>query len=309
MRLARDSTRNDPPALWLHGVPGARMGGSLPPEGHVSKPADTLLDLILPRHHRGAWALVGATIVLLTGLLWLSPASPAALGRADAMLGRGDADRAAKIYDAVAVQNPWPASREEALYRGALVYALDLGDTDTARKRLHRLVEMGEPIRAADGWEQIGHLRLSEDQPRAASRAFRNAWEVAPEAPRASKRLQWAARSRYEAGDVRAADRTWRELAEAYPDRRGFALLARAELRLAEGDAEAALSLYEQATEALVDPHQLAVAHLGVSACLERLGDLDGALAAIEIGDLPADVLEVRRQSLRTRSALSNGAL
>jgi len=277
--------------------------------GPVPKHAESLLDLIVPRHHQGTWVLLTLALAGLTALLWVSPASPAALGRADAMLGRGELPDAAQAYDAIAMDSPWARTRQEALYRGALVYALDLGDTDTARRRLHRLVELGDPVRAADGWEQIGHLRLGEQHPRAAGRAFHSAWEVAPDAPRAADRLAWAARARGEAGDTKVADRLWQDLAAGYPDHRGAALLGRAEIALGDGNPEAALSLYEDASSSLSDNDLLPVAHLGISACLERLGDLDGALAAIEAGDLPADVFASRRQSLRTRSAASNGNL
>src|SRR5690606_24846981 len=116
-------------------------------------------------------------------------------------------------------------------------------------------------------------------------------------------------RARSEAGDQRVADRIWRELGEGYPRYLGSSLMARAELLLSEGDPQGALSLYEAAIAELSDPHVVAVARLGSAACLERLGDLDGALAAIEYGDLPADVLHARRQGLRTRSAMSNGDL
>lgn len=253
--------------------------------------------------------LLGLTFAGFAVLLWMSPASPAALGRADALLGRGEVKAAADTYDAIAVDSPYPDARQEALYRGALVYALDLGDTDAARKRLHRLVELGEPAHAADAWEQIGQLCLDESHPRAAGRAFQNAWEIAPKAPRAAERLEWAARARADAGDTATADQLWRDVADSYHDERGTALLSRAEIALGDGNAEAALSLYEEANRTVTEPRLRSVAHLGISACLERLGDLDGALAAIGTGDLPADVLASRRQSLRTRSELSNGNL
>ncbi len=278
--------------------------------GHgLTHRSESLMDLIFPRKHRGAWGIGGLAVAFVAAVLWVSPASPVALGRADAHLSRGEPAEAARGYDAIAVHSPFHGARQEALYRSALVHALDLGDTETARKRLHRLVELGGPLRAADAWEQIGHLRLEEGQPRAAGRAFRNAWEVAPRAGRAAERLQWAARARSEAGDLRAAERIWRELGEGYRRYAGSALLARAELLLGENDPQGALALYEQAVDSLTDPHLLAVARLGSAACLERLGDLDGALAAIEYGDLPSDVLQARRQGLRTRSALSNGDL
>lgn len=264
----------------------------------------SLVDLLIPHRHRRAWAAVAVLLTVGAGVLWASPASPTALSRADAALGRGDASAAARVYDAVALHSPWPAARTEALYRGALVYARDLGDTETARRRLHILVEQGDSARAADGWEEIGHLRLDEEQPRAAARAFRNAWEVAPQDPRAGARLALAARARTDAGDLESADRLWMEVATANPDMRGHALLARAEIHLADGDAEAALGLYEEASRTLHDWDQLTVARLGMVTCLERLGDLEGALATIDGVDLPADVIEARRAGLRARQSL-----
>lgn len=270
----------------------------------MSSVGESLLDLLIPHRHRRLWAGVAVLLAVGAVVLWASPASPTALSRADALIGQGDAPSAARVYDAIALHSPWRGARTEALYRGALVYARDLGDTDTARTRLHILVEQGDSARAAAAWEEIGHLRLDEGQPRAAARAFRNAAEVAPEQSRAGQRLALAARARTEAGDLQSADRLWVEVAAVAPALRGQALLARAEIHLGDGDAEAALGLYEEASRTLHDWDQLTVARLGMVTCLERLGDLEGALATIDVVDLPSDVIEARRAGLRARQSL-----
>jgi len=270
----------------------------------LSSVAESLVDLLIPHRHRRLWAGVAVLLGVGAAVLWASPASPTALSRGDALLGKGDPSAAARVYDAVALHSPWRSARTEALYRGAVVYARDLGDTETARTRLHILVEQGDSGRAAAAWEEIGHLRLDEDQPRAAARAFRNAWEVAPDDSRAGQRLALAARARTDAGDLQSADRLWVEVGGVDVSLRGQALLSRAEIHLADGDAEAALGLYEEATRTLHDWDQLTVARLGMVTCLERLGDLEGALATIDGVDLPPDVIEARRAGLRARQSL-----
>jgi TolA-binding protein len=245
----------------------------------------------------------------LVVVLWFSPVSPVAIGRADALLGQGDALAAAQAYDRVAKQNPWRRLRQEALYKGALVYALELRDSEGSRDRLMRLVRQGDTRRAAEAWQAIGHLRLDEGDIRAAAQAFENAWAVDPAAPVAADRLELCARSRAEGGQTMAADRIWQRVEQEYPERSATALLARGEMRLAEGDVEGALDLYQRAEKAAADGDVAVVARLGAATCLERMGDLDQALVAIDSLDLPDELLEARRQGILARHAKSAGAL
>lgn len=275
----------------------------------MSKRSNSLAQLLFPRVSHAGWVLWAVGLVVLAVVLWLSPASPTALGRADAMAGRGDVASAANAYDAVALHSPFARQREEALYRGALVYAMDLSDTQTARTRLQQLAQMGRPERAAVAWEQIGHLAMDDGHPREAAVAFRKAWEIDRNAARAPDRLELAARARSVVGDPVATERAWLTLEREVPERRARGLMARAEQRLASGDAEGALTLYEDAVRTALDPDMAAVARLGAATCLERMGDLDQAIVAIDGAELPDGVLRTRRHGMQVRSAMSNGEL
>lgn len=269
---------------------------------------DHLIELLFPGRSRATWFLGTIGLVAVAALLWMTPVSPAALGRADAHLGQGDAPEAAHAYDEISEQNPWADTRQEALYRSAMVHAMDLGDTEAARGRLHRLAALGGVTRAAEAWESIGRLRLDEGHPRAASRAFVNAWEVDPDAARAVQRLEAAARARTEIGDVHMALKLWRRLEREHPEHRDAGLVARAQIALAQGEAADALGLFDEAARLSENPELVTVARLGVATCLERMGDLDEALAAMDSLDLPEDVLEARKEGLRVRHAMSVGS-
>lgn len=271
----------------------------------------SILALLVPRLSRGTWTMIGVGLAVVVVVVWLSPASPVALGRADALLGRGDAVAAARLYDSVALHNPWAAKRREALYRGAMVYATDLGDSRTARERLHQLAQSSDTsgdlagaARAADAWEAIGHLLVDERSFGAAAQAFQTSWDLAPSAPDASRRLERAARARREAGDLEGAERTWKLLGQRYPQRRGTSLVSRGSIRLVSGDVSGALRLYDQAERITEDPWVAEVARLGAATCLERLGNLDEAIAVIDSLDLPEGVAEARREGIRARAAV-----
>lgn len=243
----------------------------------------------------------GAFVTVL--LVWTTPMSPAALGRADAALGLGDPRQAAERYDAVAAFNLMPSIREEALYRASMVYAVDLRDPVEARKRLERLLRKSpEGERLAEVYDTIGHLAIEvERRPDAAARAFLGAYEAAPRHPRGAERLTAAARARGEAGDTEGAADLWDLAQKRFPELRTQALLAHGELRLSVGDAEGALPLYILATESAQEAGQKAVARLGAAACMERLGNLEGAISELDASDLPSEVRITRTGRLRAR--------
>lgn len=275
----------------------------------MEQPAHSLIQLLFPKASRAGWGLGMVGLAILAVVLWMSPMSPVAIGRADALLGQGDAPAAALAYDAVAAHSPWRSARREALYKGALVHALELHDAEGSRKRLRALVRSGDIRRAAGAWQAIGHLRLAEGRIRAAAQAFENAWAADPGSPMAADRLELCARAHAEAGQTLSAGRVWERVEREYPERAASALLARAELRLGDGDAEEALELYQRAEEAAEDPAVAAVARLGAATCHERMGELGQALAAIDTLDLPEELLEARRQGILARHALSSDAL
>lgn len=259
-----------------------------------------LMAVVLPIHARGA--LAGLLLAAAIGLAALTPVSPLAIGQADAALGRGDAVGAAARYDAVAAWNPVRSVRRLALRRSATVWSVELGDREAARVRLERLARSGiDGAELADTREEIGNLLLDDGQLAEAARLLAAAADADPTSPDAADRLIRAAQTLDEAGDRKGADAAWDRVADRWPERRSRAELGRAEARLASGDVESALEQYRAALKHAEDPQLAAVANLGAATCLERLGDLDQALAAIDAADLPDDVRASRARALSDR--------
>ncbi|HHO50508.1 MAG TPA: tetratricopeptide repeat protein [Deltaproteobacteria bacterium] len=242
---------------------------------------------------------------LAVSFLWYHPTSPIALWRGDVALGSGRPHNAIVAYDAVGHGHPDPAVRAEALRRSALVWAVELGRPDEARLRYEWLLPlpMDRP-RRAKVLDHLGELLVDEGRYRDAAQRLREAHDLDPGASEAGDRLVRSARAAAMAGDDPAAERTWRRLATKHPVLAARASLGRANLRLQRGDAVGALALYEGAVDTAFDPDVAAVAQLGITTCLERLGDLDSALSELHAADLPSDIQAQRASSIRARERL-----
>lgn len=264
----------------------------------------SLVRALFPGVSRAHVGGLSALVVLIAVLMWATPLSPLALSRADSALGLGDANSAAVQYDRIAALNPLPSVRQEALYRGALVWAVDLGEPEEARKRLERLVatEPGRD-RLADVQERIGQTWLDSDKPGSAARAFLRAVDADPKAPEAARRLEAAARARIQGNDVKGAISLWKRLGHDFPERLADATIAQAELALSANDAEGALTLYTDAAPLVAGSPLEAVVRFGTATCLERLGSLEEALAEIDAADLPEEVRERRAEAMKARLA------
>lgn len=236
-------------------------------------------------------------------MLWLAPVSPLAMSQGDVALGQGAPVRAARVYDAVATWTPFDATRAEALRRAAAVHAGELNDPRGSRQRLETLLaeDLTAPERA-QVLDRVGRLWLQERWPGKAAASFQMAVAVDPESPDVAARMAYAARAYGEAGRVDDANEQWTRLAEEHPGWRGRANLGRAELALAGRRVTAALALFEDVVEHGL-PEEQAAARLGISVCLEKLGDLDSALVAIDQAELPEDVRRSRTDALRARQA------
>lgn len=244
-----------------------------------------------------------AAIVLpaVLGVVWLAPVSPAALSRADVALGAGEPVRAAMVYDRVAAWTPIQGVRKRALERGAAVYSAELNDPAAARMRLQSLLEEDlDPRTYAEIQARIGALLLRERRPIRAAKAYQKSVEADPDALDAARRMARAARALGDAGYHHKAMGLWSDLLAEHPPWRGRANLGRAELHLASGEVGAALPLYEDVVIHGTADEQ-AAARLGVSVCLEKLGDLDQAIAAIDGAELPEDVRQSRANALMAR--------
>jgi len=247
-----------------------------------------------------------SAVMAVTGaFLWGSPVSPLAMWRADLLLGSGHPYQAALTYDAIASYNPMPGLRAEAMRRSALTWSVELALPREARRRLESLLR--EPMSPQDRavvLERVGHLYLEEDRPLDAARRLREAHDIAPDADGAEMRLMRSARAAAAGGDSRDADQSLRRLGRIHPAWQAKADLARADLALGDGHPAVALGLYERAAEGTTDPDEASVARLGVATCLERLGQLDQALAALDAAGLPPEVRASRERSIQERAAL-----
>ena len=112
-----------------------------------------------------------------------------------------------------------------------------------------------------------------------------------------------AAESWLAADKPNQARATWHRLMEAHPDRAGRANLGLGEIELARGRPAAALSPFQAASHT-PNAAVARAARLGLAACYERLGELDGALAELDRSMLPADVRERRVAGLRDRATI-----
>jgi tetratricopeptide (TPR) repeat protein len=247
------------------------------------------------------WALFGVGVVA-SGLWLASNMSPTALWSADAELVRGNPHLAAERYDAIAKATPFPYVRAQALERAAQVYGLELERPDLALQRwsLRLLDGVSGDDRAVIHTEQAA-LLVEDWRFHEAALAFEQAWKSAPHAEGAWHRLASAARLHASHGRAATARSLFMRLADRHPEQAGHAAVGRAELLLREGDAHGALSLYEEAETLTNDVVLQAHARLGAATCLERLGNLDEALAAIDMADLPGDVLDARREGILSR--------
>jgi tetratricopeptide (TPR) repeat protein len=246
-----------------------------------------------------------AVVLIAAGAAWTSPVSPVALWRADVMLGQGRPFAAAGIYDAVSRSNPMPGLRAQALERSALTWAVELGLPGEAARRLETRLQ--QPMSAsdrADLLERLGALLVDAGRPADAAVRLREAHDLDPSAPAAGLRLTRSARAALQAGDLALADATWRRLGRLHPELLARAELGRANIALHKNQPEDALALYESAVDHAFDPDVVAVARLGAATCLERLGDLEQALAELDEAELPPDVYSSRSEQLRARDSI-----
>jgi len=231
------------------------------------------------------------------------PAAPWALTLADHNLGAGRPGAAVAAYEAVAAHNPSVEVRNEAHRRAALVYGSQLDRPAAARRHLQAvLAATGAPAARAELLEQLGELLLDEGQPVGAAARFEMAAEALPHHPRSGQLLLRAAQVLADHRRDRQAVLLYRRVQRDHPAFGGASMVGRAQVRLRKGQIERALTLFEQAVDHTYDPDLVEVARLGRTVCLERLGDLDSALAQLEEVDLlPDDIRAERVGKLRRR--------
>jgi tetratricopeptide (TPR) repeat protein len=247
----------------------------------------------------GRWLVAG---LLAAGCAAFSPASPLALAGGDLLAGLGRPEAAVAVYDGAARWTPWRAVRRAALERAARTWSIALDDPGEARRRWEALLgEPGDPSQQADALEQLALSLFADGVEEDGILRLREAHDLAPQAPGAARRLERAATAASQLGNLEQADRLWRRLGQAHPDRFAVAELGRADVALRRGRIETALHAYQEAHRHTFDPAVAAAAKFGSSICLERLGDLEEAIADLDEAELPPRVFEERATKMRER--------
>jgi tetratricopeptide (TPR) repeat protein len=93
-------------------------------------------------------------------------------------------------------------------------------------------------------------------------------------------------------------------MGQTHPEDLGLSELGLANVALSNGDVEGALKYYENSSSHAFDSDVASVASLGAATCLERLGNLDEALAELDAADLPDDVRASRAARIKAREAI-----
>lgn len=232
--------------------------------------------------------LAGVLFVGALGLGAASPLGPFALDRADVLRARGEHEAAYAQLERVARWHPSSSVRAAAHERAARVAQLRLQSPDAARAHLEALVGLQDGDRAAQAatWHALADLleRDLGDLDDAAA-AWRMAYDLDPLAEAAAERLARAARSLESAGRPDDALAAWERLARRVPGEAARAQLSLAALSLAEGDVRRAYDAYREAARRTDDPDLLRVARMGTSACAERLGEPEAAVADLGVGE------------------------
>ncbi len=253
-------------------------------------------------HFSGVHLVLGClSLAVTTSLVWLSPLSPAAVAVGDALLGFGHPHRAAAHYDRVAHSNPLRSVQRQALRRAATVWWVELSAPAEARERLQILaMHPLHPEVHAEVLEEVAELFLEERRESDAASSFRLAHDAAPGVAGAAERLVRLAEVQASLGQRASAIDVWVEVERHYPRWGARALVGRAELHLAAGQVSEALPLFEQAVLETSQPELQAVGRLGAATCLERLGDLDEALAQLDSPAVPEGLRLRRGEGIRS---------
>jgi hypothetical protein len=108
------------------------------------------------------------------------------------------------------------------------------------------------------------------------------------------------------AGHDQWAQRLWTRVADVHPSQASTALLNMARERIAQGDPAGAYADYQRVALDTASPEEVSLARIGMSICLERLGDRDAALAEMEaVGESDAGWRQRREALIGRRDAAS----
>lgn len=242
---------------------------------------------------------MGATV-------WYSPLSPVAMQLADAEIASSTYEESFARYESIARVHWSMTVRDRALKRASMLHRLE-GASDDDLFRLMELVESSEQQAMIQA--ELGYFYLSMDQPSDGASWLEKAQQTSPELPEAGDRLLAAARAREAASQLVKAEKVYERLGKRYKVLGAQADIGLAELLLAAGKARSAKRHFERAARRAKTDDLKALAQFGMATCLERMGDLEEALAEMDALDLPTRMLDQRRDGIRAHQASEIGGM
>ncbi len=174
--------------------------------------------------------------------------------------------------------------KPEEILQSARAAWLEESDADLAARRYRTFVRrFSEHPLASDARVELASLVAGQlEQPVQAARLLEVAAKNQPAHAKAGEWLLLAADIASGAGHAGWAQRLWTRVAEVHPDQASTALLNMARERIAQGDPAGAYADYQRVALDTAAPEEVSLARIGMSICLERLGDRDAALAELE---------------------------
>ncbi len=233
----------------------------------------------------------------------LSPVMPWAVDTGDLLMAAGQHRAAWDWYGWVAEENPWDDQRRQAWRRAVLVAAIELGDPARAQLATRAwLASESSPRARARAHDRVASALLRDGDVEGATAALQASWAEAPRALQAPDRLLRRAWLLADHGQLDEADSELARIGLRWPEMAPRADLERARLALARDQVPSALHHYEAALRHGAHGAVADVARLGAAVCLERLGDLDEAIAMLDTSELPEQVRAARYRSLQERA-------
>ena len=229
-----------------------------------------------------------------------------ALHLADAEVGIGEFDSVFTRYERIASYHWSSQTRADAIKRATQLHQIE-GDSEVELERLLGLAST--PSDQAQVQAALGQYFLRHDEFVKAAEWLETSQKTAPHNPDAGKRLLAAARSREKSQHSAKAEKLYLRLGKKYRSYQAQADIGLAELLLSDGKARAAKKYFDRAARRATTDDLVALAQFGVATCLERMGNLDQALAEMDELDLPSRVLDERRDGIRAHQKSEFGGM
>jgi tetratricopeptide (TPR) repeat protein len=202
-------------------------------------------------------------------------------------------------------------NHSQSILLDARTARLEMGDIEKSA-RLYRVVvrrEAGNEMAALARVELAGLLEREMDRPVQAARLLEVAHDEHSSHADSASWLMKAAEIASTAERPKWAQTLWERVADTHPAAANKALLALARNHIAQGDQAAAFSAYQRVALEEATMEERSLARIGMSICLERMGDRDAALVELdELGHEDA-MWRQRRERLQGRRERATGSI